>query len=261
MAAAIVTEEEASELKFSFFYCMFSFWSSGILVLVCMLSEGVQVFGRVLHSAHFLALAAVFELAKVWLVKVLSCHAPSLSLPTATPTDSKPVRGPVLRRAWVRISRLWVRLTPLAHLAKGILLLLASWVLIVYITVCLGAPVTDWWTETGGFCALLTLLTAYPVLLVLGPSTSSLSSVSSSPVDTSLAATLLLNSLCALAGSWLGAFPIPLDWDRPWQAWPITCCLGAVAGHVLGNLAGAIRTWPKIASMKDHFGHPKRKFV
>ena len=23
--------------------------------------------------------------------------------------------------------------------------------------------------------------------------------------------------ICTLLGAWLGAFPIPLDWDRPWQ--------------------------------------------
>jgi len=261
MGAGVVTEEEASELKFSFFYCMFSFWSSGILVLVCMFSEGVEVFGQVLHSVQFLGLAALFELGKVWAVKVLTCHAPSLRLPPTAPADTKPVRGPFLRRVWTRLSRLWTRLTPLAHLAKGLLLLLTSWLAIVYITVCLGAPVTGWWTETAGFCALLTLLTCYPVLLVLGPSTASISTVTSSPVDTSLAATLFVNSVCAAGGSWFGAFPIPLDWDRPWQAWPITCCLGAVTGHVLGNLAGSVRLWPKMASMKDHYGHPKRKFV
>ncbi len=22
---------------------------------------------------------------------------------------------------------------------------------------------------------------------------------------------------CSVIGAWLGAFPIPLDWDRPWQ--------------------------------------------
>lgn len=34
-----------------------------------------------------------------------------------------------------------------------------------------------------------------------------------------------------IIGAWLGAFPIPLDWDRPWQAWPITCCIGASLGY------------------------------
>lgn len=38
-------------------------------------------------------------------------------------------------------------------------------------------------------------------------------------------------------GTWLGAIPIPLDWDRPWQIWPITCVIGASIGHSIGSLA------------------------
>ena len=26
-----------------------------------------------------------------------------------------------------------------------------------------------------------------------------------------------MSCMAALVGAWLGAFPIPLDWDRPWQ--------------------------------------------
>eukprot|EP00960_Hanusia_phi_P042658 755642-Hanusia_phi.AAC.7 len=54
-----------------------------------------------------------------------------------------------------------------------------------------------------------------------------------------------------VVGTWFGAIPIPLDWDRPWQvqlvstlqvaqesqAWPITCTAGAIAGHALGCCA------------------------
>jgi len=43
------------------------------------------------------------------------------------------------------------------------------------------------------------------------------------------------------------------------QAWPITCCLGAVAGHVAGNVVGACRVWPKLANL-NNAGY-KRKFV
>jgi len=38
----------------------------------------------------------------------------------------------------------------------------------------------------------------------------------------------------ALAGLYLGAIPIPLDWDRPWQQWPTTCVVGTLVGHVVG---------------------------
>ncbi|KAH8202256.1 hypothetical protein TruAng_003533 [Truncatella angustata] len=39
-------------------------------------------------------------------------------------------------------------------------------------------------------------------------------------------------------GAWLGAVPIPLDWDREWQKWPITILVGVYAGYVLGKLIG-----------------------
>ena len=39
-----------------------------------------------------------------------------------------------------------------------------------------------------------------------------------------------------LLGAYLGAIPIPLDWDRVWQKWPITVYLGASAGLCLGTI-------------------------
>lgn len=45
-------------------------------------------------------------------------------------------------------------------------------------------------------------------------------------------------SLGACAGAWLGAIPIPLDWDREWQKWPVTIVCGMYAGAVVGKLAG-----------------------
>ena len=35
-------------------------------------------------------------------------------------------------------------------------------------------------------------------------------------------------------GAWVGAFPIPLDWDRDWQRWPVTVVVGALGGHTVG---------------------------
>ena len=39
-------------------------------------------------------------------------------------------------------------------------------------------------------------------------------------------------------GAWLGALPIPLDWDEPWQAWPFTVYYGALAGWSVGRVVG-----------------------
>lgn len=42
----------------------------------------------------------------------------------------------------------------------------------------------------------------------------------------------------ALVGAWIGAVPIPLDWDREWQKWPVTIVTGAYLGWELGRLGG-----------------------
>jgi hypothetical protein len=41
----------------------------------------------------------------------------------------------------------------------------------------------------------------------------------------------------ASLGAWCGAMVIPLDWDRPWQKWPIPCVAGAVVGFGVGGVA------------------------
>ncbi|KAG8073296.1 hypothetical protein GUJ93_ZPchr0006g42976 [Zizania palustris] len=38
----------------------------------------------------------------------------------------------------------------------------------------------------------------------------------------------------AVIGAWLGAWPMPLDWERTWQEWPICVTYGSVAGYLIG---------------------------
>jgi GPI ethanolamine phosphate transferase 2/3 subunit F len=49
--------------------------------------------------------------------------------------------------------------------------------------------------------------------------------------------------LGATIGAWLGAVPIPLDWDREWQKWPITILSGLYGGYVLGKTIGGTVTY------------------
>jgi phosphatidylinositol glycan class F len=42
----------------------------------------------------------------------------------------------------------------------------------------------------------------------------------------------------AMLGGWLGAVPIPLDWDREWQKWPVTVVTGVYLGYVAGRWIG-----------------------
>lgn len=50
----------------------------------------------------------------------------------------------------------------------------------------------------------------------------------------------LSSSFCAILGTWLGVIPIPLDWDRPWQQWPITLLCGGYCGAFIGTVISLI---------------------
>lgn len=51
---------------------------------------------------------------------------------------------------------------------------------------------------------------------------------------------ILSSVLLTLGGCWLGVIPIPLDWDRPWQQWPITLLIGGYLGGVVGGILSLI---------------------
>lgn len=42
-------------------------------------------------------------------------------------------------------------------------------------------------------------------------------------------------SIGCLVGGWLGAIPMALDWDRDWQAWPVTVLVGCYGGWAAGK--------------------------
>lgn len=54
------------------------------------------------------------------------------------------------------------------------------------------------------------------------------------PVDELLGA-----GMGTVVGAWVGAIPIPLDWDREWQRWPVTVVTGAYVGWAVGRSLGA----------------------
>ena len=91
---------------------------------------------------------------------------------------------------------------------------------------------------------LQTLLCAAPLALLAGPGLVYSHGVDAAawiklaaldvPVDEVFGA-----ALGTLLGAWAGAVPIPLDWDREWQRWPVTVVVGAYGGFVVGKaLAG-----------------------
>lgn len=60
------------------------------------------------------------------------------------------------------------------------------------------------------------------------------------------------SSIAVWIGLWLGAIPIPLDWDRPWQQWPVTMIAGSYACAAIGDLVGGFCTAVRKHKHKKH---------
>ncbi|XP_053568227.1 phosphatidylinositol-glycan biosynthesis class F protein [Bombina bombina] len=119
---------------------------------------------------------------------------------------------------------------------------LISCVLFHGIIVLYGAPLVESVVETFLFAVLLSCYTTSRCLCILGPNFHTWIRVFSKDGAMSVwDHSLQITTLCSVVGAWLGAFPLPLDWERPWQVWPISCSLGATLGYVAGLLIAP--TW------------------
>ncbi|XP_059049742.1 phosphatidylinositol-glycan biosynthesis class F protein [Achroia grisella] len=100
-----------------------------------------------------------------------------------------------------------------------------------------GAPILDCHEETLMLSSLMTLLTVFPLIAHSGVEASmqQLFGMKNYGRD-SITEMLVNNSIMTVCGAWIGAVVIPLDWNTPWQQWPIPCYLGAISGYLLSNV-------------------------
>ncbi|KAF2214857.1 hypothetical protein CERZMDRAFT_82761 [Cercospora zeae-maydis SCOH1-5] len=128
---------------------------------------------------------------------------------------------------------IWAKLVP-AVLSLVLTFFLTAPVLYI-ILILFGAPLVSHLPHTGLLSVHLALLTTPQLYYVHGLDTTAWLRLASlqQPFDE-----VYGMSLGACAGAWLGAIPIPLDWDREWQKWPVTIICGMYAGAVMGKLAG-----------------------
>lgn len=114
-----------------------------------------------------------------------------------------------------------------------------------------GAPILECHEETLMLSALMTLLTVFPLIAHSGVEASMqlLFGVKTYGKDT-IVQMLINNSLLAVSGAWLGAVVIPLDWNTPWQQWPIPCYLGAIGGYLLSNVLTVLKVSLMTAAQK-----------
>lgn len=101
--------------------------------------------------------------------------------------------------------------------------------------VLFGAPLLTHIPQTT-LCSLhLSLLGLFPLFYTHGISTSDWLEIlgARAPFDEAFG-----GLVGGCVGAWAGAVPIPLDWDREWQKWPITIMCGVYGGYVVGKFIG-----------------------
>ncbi|KAJ3565995.1 hypothetical protein NP233_g7286 [Leucocoprinus birnbaumii] len=115
-----------------------------------------------------------------------------------------------------------------------------------------GAPLIWHASRTYGLALLLSILSVYTPAFVFGPpdlgsSTPSLLKrllwvrlFAEISVRSPLERAIVYPAVGSFLGAWFGTMPIALDWDRPWQAWPLTPTYGAIGGYIIGSLLSLI---------------------
>ncbi|KAK7205276.1 GPI biosynthesis protein family Pig-F-domain-containing protein [Myxozyma melibiosi] len=100
-----------------------------------------------------------------------------------------------------------------------------------------GAPVTIAVPETFLLSAHTSLLMLFPLLCTIPLDAVSWTQAVAlrGPWTASYVA-----AIGTVVGAWLGAVPIPLDWDREWQRWPTTVVAGAYLGNAVGKVVGGL---------------------
>ncbi|KAI5994531.1 GPI biosynthesis protein family Pig-F-domain-containing protein [Pisolithus marmoratus] len=122
--------------------------------------------------------------------------------------------------------------------------------LVAHVVIILfGAPLSSHHLETGLLALTIAVLTAFiPAFVFRHPSLASDTPALVNRLNwirlfaefsprNSVERIVVYPAVGTVVGAWVGAVPIPLDWDRPWQAWPLTPLYGSLAGYIIGSLA------------------------
>lgn len=199
-----------------FFYAVYTLIYFPVLIVVISLSSGIYII-REGRFQSILFLIAVAETVKHFAYNVFyQRNESSLS-------KKKDSFGGIL--SWFRIK-------------EGIKTLMVTAIMTAMyflISILFGAEVFDKHRESIMFSGLLSVLTVFPVCLNLG--CQSFLPLLLGVKATNKEETLFAQNLSlTLAGAWFGAMTIPLDWDRPWQVWPIPCSLASMLGYTVSHL-------------------------
>ncbi|KAK9388707.1 GPI biosynthesis protein family Pig-F-domain-containing protein [Lipomyces mesembrius] len=169
-------------------------------------------------------------------VKILGYSLPPVALIQAVNIlFTNPVPEPVAKSSGNKKKKKAKSTVSTTILGLVLSMLLTPFIHLIY--VLFGAPVTVSLAATFLLSAHTALLALFPILCTYPLDGVTWTNIVALKAPVTPAYTAALGTI---AGAWLGAVPIPLDWDREWQTWPVTVVFGAYVGNALGRLFGAV---------------------
>jgi len=136
------------------------------------------------------------------------------------------------------------------RLIQSLILIIPATLLFYTIIVVFGAPLTTHIPQTLLTALHIALFCAYPLSSSITLNSENMRQLITLEyhADVDVLKCAYWGGIGTIIGAWLGAVPIPLDWDREWQVnncdasglteqkWPITIIVGAYIGHAIGLL-------------------------
>ncbi|KAF2301542.1 hypothetical protein GH714_025673 [Hevea brasiliensis] len=123
----------------------------------------------------------------------------------------------------------------LKAVGRGILALPVGALVNALGAIVLGAPVgIEYLPKTINWSLLMSSFMFVPAASVFGSSSPHWQRIfAHTKPNESLEYMICIPAHGALIGAWFGAWPMPLDWERPWQDWPICVTYGAITGYLV----------------------------
>ncbi|KAJ3681991.1 hypothetical protein LUZ60_014564 [Juncus effusus] len=183
-----------------------------------------------LHSLCVVGLAAGH-----WLAEGL-CTASLVTDPSQTLLLLTVCEAPIVIGvfSWLRRDRIGCSFAK--SVGHGLVALPIGALINAFGAIVLGAPLgIKYWTGTVYWSLLMSLFTFVPAACVFGASRLDWQHIIcySKPVS-AVDYMVSVPAHGAVLGAWFGAFPMPLDWERQWQEWPICVTYGAIFGYLIG---------------------------
>ena len=110
------------------------------------------------------------------------------------------------------------------------------------LAVLMGAPLTEQIFETFVWSVLVSALISPSILCLLEPDTDTWLRVILCGLhkDQPCQRLVFFQTYGLAIGAWASCFTIPLDWDRPWQQWPIPLIFGSMIGFCAGSVLNCV---------------------